>query len=64
MLEFFEIDLEDYDTFDETDTDDDFLVLSLGRAAIVDSWHSKLRTINLDFPSAFLPPDSPPPKQS
>lgn len=61
---FLEIDLEDYDTFDETDTDDDFLVSPFERAAILGSWHLKLRTINLDFQSALLSPDSPPPKQA
>lgn len=61
---FFEIDLEDYDTFDETDTDDDFLGISFEGVAIAGSGFLKLQTINLAPQPALLPPDPPPPKQA
>ncbi len=58
------MDLEDYGMTDETDTDDDFWVSSTEGIEVTSLGLSKLQTINLDFPSAFLPPDSPPPKRS
>lgn len=63
-LRFYEIDLQDSDPFDQTDTDDDLLVLFIEGLATTGLGSSKPQTINLDFPSAFLPPDSPPPKYS
>jgi hypothetical protein len=63
-LRFLEIDLEDYDISDEMDPDDDFVIFPIRAVEITGLGPSKPRTINWDFPSAFLPPDSPPPKQS
>ena len=59
-----EIDLESYDPFDQIETDDDFLILSMAGVVIAGLISSKLQAINLDFQSAFLLPDFPPPKPS
>lgn len=56
------IDLENSSSFDSSEFDDDFFVLLVGELTIAVSIFSKFRGINLDFQSAFLSPDSPPPR--
>lgn len=56
------IDLENSSSFDPSEFDDDFFVLLVGELTIAVSIFSKFRGINLDFQSAFLSPDSPPPR--
>ena len=56
------IDLENSSEFDESEFDDDFFVLAVVELKVAASIFSRFRAINLDFQSAFLAPDSPPPK--
>jgi len=58
-----EIEVEDYNPFDNVEFDDDFLV-SIGGTAIAKLILSKSRQINLMFRSVSLSPLSPPPKYS
>ena len=56
------IDLENSSSFDSSESEDDFFVVLVGEPTIAVSIFSKFRAINLDFQSASLPPDSPPPR--
>ena len=59
---FSEIDLENYEPFDPLETDDDLFVLFVTGAIATGLIFSKSQAQALDFQSAFLSPDSPPPK--
>ncbi len=58
----YEIDLENSSGFDESEFGDDFFVPTVVDLTIARLKFSRFRSIHLAFQSAFLPPDSPPPK--
>ena len=56
------IDLETSSGFDESEVDDDFSVPTVVDLTIASLIFSRCRSMHLNFKSAFLSPDSPPPK--
>jgi hypothetical protein len=56
------IDLENSSGFDESDIDDDFSTSAVVDLMIAGLILSRFRSMYLAFASAFLSPDSPPPK--
>lgn len=59
-----EFDIENSNILDPTETDDDFLVFSMTGIVGVIPVFSQPQTTKLNFQSACLAPDSPPPKYS
>ena len=56
------IDLENSSDFDESEFDDDFSVTTVVDLTLTGLISSRFRSMHLAFQSAFLSPDSPPPK--
>ena len=56
------IDLENSSGFDLLESDDDFSVPAVVDLTIAGLIFSRFRSMHLSFQSAFLSPDSPPPK--
>jgi hypothetical protein len=56
------IDLENSSGFDESEFDDDFSVSAVVNPTIAGLIFSRFSSMHLVFQSAFLSPDSPPPK--
>lgn len=56
------IDLENSSGFDEPELDDDFSVPAVKDLTVANLISSRFRSIRLASRTAFLPPDSPPPK--
>ncbi len=54
----------DFENSDPIEFDDDFLVLQIANVATITLISSEQRASYLDFQSAFLAPDSPPPKHA
>jgi hypothetical protein len=56
------IDIENSSGFDESEFDDDFSIPAVVDLTIAGLIFSRFRSMHLIFQSAFLSPDSPPPK--
>jgi hypothetical protein len=62
MAGILEIDSENYDLFDQLESDDDFLLVTMFAAATANLLLSKAGAMSLYFRIAHLSPLSPPPK--
>jgi len=62
--EIYGADIENYDWLDQVEFDEEFVNVLIIGTTIADLFFSKSRLMNLDFPTAYLSPVSPPPKYS
>jgi hypothetical protein len=64
VQEIFEPDSENYDPFDQVESDEEFLIVNVIGATMAGLIFSKFGQIFLDFLSAHLSPRFPPPKHA
>ena len=64
MLEISEADPGNYNLFDQADFDEEYFVVTIVCVTTTGLIFSKSRPMDLDFQTACLSPDSPPPKHS